>query len=97
MVCWSWERGDIGAEDIYASERFWTLRLPLSTDRGTWGEIKLYRGLDADALLLDINYLCHLFQRETARAAERICGGAVAQPQPEAAPPAFARAAREAR
>lgn len=71
-IIWSWERGDIEPQEIYASERFWTLRLPLATERGTWGYVEMFRGLDADALLLDINYLCQLFQNETARAAERL-------------------------
>jgi UDP-GlcNAc:undecaprenyl-phosphate/decaprenyl-phosphate GlcNAc-1-phosphate transferase len=72
VVSWSWERGDIEASEIHASGRFWTLRLPLSNERGQWGYINLYRGLDADQLLIDINYLCQLFQRETTLAAERI-------------------------
>ena len=78
-VRWSWERGDIAASEIYASGRFWTLRLPLTTERGAWGYLNLYRGLDADELLLDFNYLCRLFQRETAQAAERIFGGEAAR------------------
>jgi UDP-GlcNAc:undecaprenyl-phosphate GlcNAc-1-phosphate transferase len=72
LICWSWERGDIEAEDIVGSGHFWTLRLPLSTERAGWGYINLYRELESSALLLDINYLCHLFQREMARAAERV-------------------------
>ena|GEM_PF-283159 len=72
VVSWSWERGDIEASEIYASGRFWTIRLPLSNERGQWGYVNLYRGLDADHLLIDINYLCNLFQRETTLAAERI-------------------------
>jgi UDP-GlcNAc:undecaprenyl-phosphate GlcNAc-1-phosphate transferase len=72
IVSWAWERGDIEASEIHASGRFWTLRLPLSNERGHWGYVNLYRGLGADQLLIDINYLCHLFQRETTLAAERI-------------------------
>jgi hypothetical protein len=72
MIYWSWERGDVKAVDIIGSGRFWTLRLPLSTDHAGWGYINLYRGFDSHALLLDINYLCNLFQREMARAAERV-------------------------
>ncbi|MCA1594267.1 MAG: undecaprenyl/decaprenyl-phosphate alpha-N-acetylglucosaminyl 1-phosphate transferase [Acidobacteria bacterium] len=59
----------IGSGD---SGRYWTLHLPLSTERGSWGYINLCRGLEADELLLDINYLCRSFQREMAHAAERI-------------------------
>jgi UDP-GlcNAc:undecaprenyl-phosphate GlcNAc-1-phosphate transferase len=72
FIRWSWERGDVEADEVTGSEQFWTLRLPLTTKRGTWGYINLYRGLDGDTLMLDINYVCHLFQREMAHAAERI-------------------------
>ena len=72
LIGWSWERGDIPASEIIDSGRFWTLHLPLSNARGEWGHISLYRGFDSDALLLDINYLCDLFQREMSQAAERI-------------------------
>lgn len=72
FIHWSWERGDIETEEIVGSGHFWTLRLPLSTERAAWGYINLYRGLDSDTLMFDINYLCHLFQRATAQAAERI-------------------------
>ena len=74
VVCWSWERGDIDAAEVISSRRFWTLRLPLSTAGGDWGYVNLYRGCDADPLLLDVDYLCNLFQREMAEAAERILG-----------------------
>ncbi|PYS46345.1 MAG: hypothetical protein DMF68_19440 [Acidobacteria bacterium] len=72
LICWSWERGDIEAEEIFGSGHFWTLRLPLSTEKSGWGYINLYREFEGSALLLDINYLCQLFQREMARAAERV-------------------------
>ena len=63
FVCWSWERGDVG-EVVSHLGPLWTLRLPLSTERGTWGYINLYRGLDSDETSSK-NYLCHLFQRDT--------------------------------
>jgi UDP-GlcNAc:undecaprenyl-phosphate GlcNAc-1-phosphate transferase len=72
FIRWTWERGDVEAEEVTGSEHFWTLRLPLTTERGTYGYMNLYRGLGSDTLMLDINYLCHLFQRELAQAAERI-------------------------
>ncbi|MDT5062876.1 MAG: UDP-GlcNAc:undecaprenyl-phosphate/decaprenyl-phosphate GlcNAc-phosphate transferase [Acidobacteriota bacterium] len=72
MIYWSWERGDVKAIDIIGSGRYWSLRLPLSTDHAGWGYINLYRAFDSDALMLDINYLCNLFQREMAQAAERL-------------------------
>jgi UDP-GlcNAc:undecaprenyl-phosphate/decaprenyl-phosphate GlcNAc-1-phosphate transferase len=72
MICWSWERGDINSADVIGSGQFWTLRLPLSTDKAGWGYINLYREFEGSALLIDINYLCQLFQREMAQAAERV-------------------------
>jgi UDP-GlcNAc:undecaprenyl-phosphate GlcNAc-1-phosphate transferase len=72
FIRWTWERGDIEAEKVIGSDRCWTLRLPLSTDGATWGYMNLYRLIDADHLMLDINYLCHLFQREMALAVERV-------------------------
>ena len=71
-VCWSWRRGQIDPEEVIGSVRFWTLRLPLSTAASDWGYLNLYREFGGDALLLDINYLCDLFQRETAKAVERV-------------------------
>jgi UDP-GlcNAc:undecaprenyl-phosphate GlcNAc-1-phosphate transferase len=84
LIRWAWERGDIEPAAVVTSGRFWTLRLPLATERGEWGYINLYRGFDADALLLDINYLSSLFQREMARAAERILAARAEGHRPEA-------------
>lgn len=72
MICWSWERGDFNSADVIGSGRFWTLRLPLSTEQAGWGYINLYRDFESSTLPLDINYICNLFQREMARAAERV-------------------------
>ncbi|MEJ7709660.1 MAG: MraY family glycosyltransferase [Pyrinomonadaceae bacterium] len=72
LINWSWERGDIEAAEVVGSGHFWTLRVPLMTQRAAWGYINFYRGFDSDTMLLDTNYLCNLFQREMARAAERL-------------------------
>jgi UDP-GlcNAc:undecaprenyl-phosphate GlcNAc-1-phosphate transferase len=69
---WEWGHRDFDPALVRASGRCWTLRLPLTTERGAWGYVNLYRGYDAGPLPLNINYLCDLFQSETARAAERI-------------------------
>lgn len=74
-ICWSWERGDVEAAEVIGSNRFWSLRLSLSTERAGWGYINLYRETDGDDLLIDINYLCRLFQRQMAIATERVLGG----------------------
>ncbi len=72
LICWDWERGDVEAEEVQGSHFFWTLRLPLSTDTSGWGYINLYREFGGDGLLMDVNYLSNLFQKELALAAERI-------------------------
>jgi UDP-GlcNAc:undecaprenyl-phosphate GlcNAc-1-phosphate transferase len=74
FICWEWERGDLEAHEILNSHLFWTLRLPLSTEKAVWGYINFYREFGSDVLQLDVNYLCHLFQKEMAQAAERIMG-----------------------
>jgi len=67
----TWERG-VDAGEVRDSGRFWTLRLPLSVQKTRCGYLNLYREFGDDALLMDINYLCDLFQRETAKALERV-------------------------
>ncbi|HEX8650893.1 MAG TPA: MraY family glycosyltransferase [Pyrinomonadaceae bacterium] len=74
LINWTWKRGHREAEEVVRSGRFWTMRLPLSTENAGWGYISLYREIGSDALLLDINYLCDLFQREMAQAVERVLG-----------------------
>jgi UDP-GlcNAc:undecaprenyl-phosphate GlcNAc-1-phosphate transferase len=72
LISWTWERGDVEEDEIVGSGYFWTLRLPLSTEGGGWGQLTLYRGFGDADLLLDINYLCDLFQREMSQAVERV-------------------------
>lgn len=73
-VHWTWQRDNVQAAEILGSSRFWTLRLPLSTQGIDWGYLNLYREFGGEALLLDVNYLCDLFQLETAKAVERVMG-----------------------
>ncbi len=73
-VSWHWQRRNAGADRIVGSGSFWTLRLPLSTHNAEWGYLNLSREFGADSLLLNINYLCDLFQMETAKAVERVLG-----------------------
>lgn len=72
FICWEWKRGDVEARDVLNSHLFWTLRLPLSTEKAGWGYINFYREFEGDVLQLDVNYLCHIFHKEMAKAAERI-------------------------
>ena len=71
-IHWSWERGDVAAEDVIGTDSFWCLRLPLATDKAEWGWINLYRTFDSTPLLVDMNYLSNLFRRALSEAAERI-------------------------
>jgi glycosyltransferase involved in cell wall biosynthesis len=72
LINWSWERGDIKAEEIIGASDYWSLRLPISTERAGWGFINLYQEIDNNGLHLNINYLSQLFQRELGRAVERV-------------------------
>jgi UDP-GlcNAc:undecaprenyl-phosphate GlcNAc-1-phosphate transferase len=72
LICWEWGRGGARGQDILDSNLFWTLRMPLSTAAAGWGYITLYREFGGDGLLLDVNYLSNLFQKEMALAAERV-------------------------
>ena len=72
LVCWEWERGDVKGSEVMESHLFWTLRLPLSTETTGWGYITFYREFGGDGLLLDVNYLSHLFQKELALSVERL-------------------------
>jgi len=55
----------------------------LAPQRQVWGYINLYREIEGTALLLDINYLCHLFQRDMAPAAERVLTAVDEEVQPQ--------------
>jgi UDP-GlcNAc:undecaprenyl-phosphate GlcNAc-1-phosphate transferase len=71
-IVWSWGSADIDADDIVGSGRYWSVRLPLTTETGDWGWINLYREFSSDPLLVDMNYLCDLFRREMSKAVERL-------------------------
>ena len=72
LICWSWERGDMTAEQVVGSRDYWSIRLPLSTEKEAWGFINLYRDVAGAELHLNVNYLKNSFQREMARAVERV-------------------------
>lgn len=71
-ICWSWGRPGIDGDQVTRSGRFWSVRLPLSTARGEWGWINLYREFDSEPLLVEMNYLSDLFRREMSAATERV-------------------------
>ena len=70
-IQWNWKRADASADGMM-SGRFWTIRLPLGSQRKTLGYINLYRAFDSVDLQVDINYICSAFQRELSAAAERV-------------------------
>ena len=71
-ISWSWKRAGVETDEVVGSPRFWSLRLPLATERGDWGWINLYREFTSDPLLVDMNYLSDLFRQELSEAAERV-------------------------
>ena len=71
-IRWSWRRGEVDPDEVVGSGRYWSVRLPLATERGEWGWINLYREFTAEPLLVDMNYLCDLFHLEMARTVERL-------------------------
>jgi len=48
------------------------MRLPLGGKEDSFGYLNLYRELNANRLLFDVNYLTTAFQPAVAQAAERI-------------------------
>jgi hypothetical protein len=78
-VYWSWESGSLDTAEILRSSRIWALSMSLSTEHSQWGYINLYRSVDSENLLLDINYLCNFFQHQMALAIERIVDGTASQ------------------
>lgn len=80
LIRWTWERGDVEPEEVIKSGHCWTLHIPLSTAKAGWGYIKLYRIIDSGHLMLDINYLGHLFQRQMSLAVERVVKKGTEQP-----------------
>jgi hypothetical protein len=75
-IHWTWKHSDFRGVDVVGSDRFWAMRLPLGSERGSLGCLNLYRQLDADALLFDVSYLTTVFQPALARAADRIFAAA---------------------
>ena len=78
-IHWSWKRKGFEDIDVLGSDRFWTLRLPLAGNQVSLGHVNLYRPLDSETLLFDVNYLTTVFQPAVAQAAERalVNGGAM--------------------
>ncbi len=67
-VFWSWSEG----QEESHSRSDWSIRLSLVKDGVEWGWLSLYRSVEGEPLLVDINYLTDLFRREFTDAAARI-------------------------
>lgn len=70
-VAWSWKRSGLQDEPI-GSSKYWSFRLPLSNDSGDWGWMNLYRPVDSQPLLLEMDYVAGILRVELSDAAERI-------------------------
>lgn len=73
-LVWVWKHKTLGARETLATHHYWSLRLSLATTRAEWGYINLYRKVESQTPLLDVNYLCGFFQQQLALAAERLLG-----------------------
>ena len=71
-IYWSWRRQDDSQEDVIGSANYWSLRLPLANRTKELGFMNLYRELDSDPLLIDMNYLSGRFLVELSGAADRV-------------------------
>ncbi|HKZ81290.1 MAG TPA: glycosyltransferase family 4 protein [Pyrinomonadaceae bacterium] len=71
-IHWSWKRSGTKEDEVLGASDYWSLRLPISTERARWGFINLYQEADGDRLNVNINYLSQIFQPELARAVERL-------------------------
>ena len=65
-VYWSWP------DENERSGVDWSIRLPLVKDGVDWGWLNLYRSVESEPLLVDMNYLADLFRREFTDSAVRI-------------------------
>lgn len=71
-ISWSWSGDEVQADEVVGSRDYWSIRLPLATSSGDWGWINLYREVDSEPLLVDMNYLCDLFRQQMSEATERV-------------------------
>ena len=71
-VRWSWQRGNGSNARVLNSNQLWIMRLPLAGQEYSFGYLDISRPLDAEPLLVDINYLTNDFQPAVAQAVARI-------------------------
>lgn len=68
---WTWHRKGTDSA-VLGPDQFWVMRLPLAVKGSSYGHLDIYRPLNAEPLLVDINYLTNDFQPAVALAAARV-------------------------
>lgn len=70
---WNWVREQVDPAEVFASSRFWSLRIPLCADAGEpFGAILCYRHLAKGAFAMDLALICGLLQRDLSSALRRL-------------------------
>jgi hypothetical protein len=70
---WNWAREDVAFAEVTASNRFWSLRVPLSAKGGdSLGTITFYRDLAKGAFAMDLTQVCGLLRQELSIALDRL-------------------------
>jgi UDP-GlcNAc:undecaprenyl-phosphate/decaprenyl-phosphate GlcNAc-1-phosphate transferase len=72
LIWWHWTPVQTGSTGDVGDRTVWSLRIPLTAERVSLGHFNLYRSMGADDVLLDLNYLCTLFQEHLAQATLRL-------------------------
>ena len=71
-VYWAWHRHDLESDEAIGSTKYWSVRLPLAKDGVELGWMNLYREVDSQPLLIDMDYLSGRFVLELSQATERV-------------------------
>ena len=83
---WTWQGHGLKTARAADPDQFLVMRLPLANGKGSFGYLNLYRSLNSEPLLFDVNYLTHVFQPAVSQATERIFAAAEkSMPQQKAA------------
>ena len=69
---WNWQRDGVNQVEAEDPNRLLAIRLPVANGEGSFGYLNLYRPLNSEPLLFDVNYLTHDFQPAVSQAVERI-------------------------
>jgi UDP-GlcNAc:undecaprenyl-phosphate GlcNAc-1-phosphate transferase len=70
---WNWVREVVSLTDVFASSRYWSLRIPLCAEGGVpFGTITCYRNFAKGAFATDLAQVCGLLQRELSFALQQL-------------------------